>query len=167
MSTYTHTHTHIQSVRDTFFHHAVCWYIQNDILNRLKMPLFSLLCGLTSTFWSQQWSQWFSVTVLLKAEGQQNCQCHLYKNRQWQFLNLISLNINRCLEYFFVIWWVTRCALQAVQWRPSPTLRKTPDQGERLRLIQLLRVCSCVDRVCLRTVTYLYLHLHPSRFPAG
>lgn len=80
-----------------------------------------------------------------------------------QLLNSISLNINRSLEYekqkqnliFFVIWWVTLWILQAVQWRPSPTLRKTPDQGEGLGLIRLLIVCSCVDRVCLRIVTYV------------
>lgn len=75
-------------------------------------------------------------------------------------------NTNQCLEFeighvqeperhVFCCWWVTVCVLQAVQWRPAPTLRKTPHQGERLSLILLLRVCPCMHRVCFRILTLI------------
>ena len=85
---HTHTQSVCLSVRDTFFLHAVlCLWscIQNDILNGLKMPIFLssvvlyphfLNCHSFNITSLGKWSQWFSVTVLFKAESQQKCQCH-------------------------------------------------------------------------------------------
>lgn len=86
-------HTHIQSVsqsvRDTFFLHAVLclWsYIQNNILNRLKMPVFLssvvlhphfLNCHSFNITSIDKWSQWFSVLLKLKVNKNVSV-IHLY-----------------------------------------------------------------------------------------
>ncbi len=85
---------------------------------------------------------------------------HPYKKRQlpglciWEKIpfNTISfLKFEMGPEHhLFCCWWVTVCVLQAVQWRPAPTLRKTTHQGERLSLILLLTVCPYMHRVCFR-----------------
>lgn len=88
-----HIHTHSQSVsqsvRDTFFLHAVLclWsYIQNNILNRLKMPVFLSSVVLHPHFLNchsfnirsiDKWSQWFSVLLKLKVNKNVSV-IHLY-----------------------------------------------------------------------------------------